>query len=177
MLACSLDMSRVVTPQLMTDSSALTDLSTWAVGLEPTGMPLILELGRSTHVRAHSCAHGCAVGGGVINNVSTTATAVNPTWRNSMAYLNVPVISPVQAVSPQQIAESTNITAALDAVLTKYNAPIAAYINEQSLQPSNWQTVNWGSNYARLAQIKSKYDPHSVFTVSSIIHVYIQHRS
>ena len=45
-------------------------------------------------------------------------------------------------------------------------APAAgAYVNECDFFQAEWQRSFWGSNYARLAQIKRRYDPEGLFVV------------
>ena len=41
----------------------------------------------------------------------------------------------------------------------------ASYVSEASYFDPHWQQQYWGSNYARLAQIKQKYDPTGLFIV------------
>ena len=40
-----------------------------------------------------------------------------------------------------------------------------AYVSESNFFQENWQRAYWGSNYARLASIKKKYDPTGLFFV------------
>ncbi|MGB2664404.1 MAG: FAD-binding protein [Candidatus Acidiferrum sp.] len=40
-----------------------------------------------------------------------------------------------------------------------------AYVSESNYFQRDWQQAYWGSNYARLAQIKQKYDPNGLFFV------------
>lgn len=40
-----------------------------------------------------------------------------------------------------------------------------AYVNECDYFQPNWQKAFWGRNYARLARIKSRYDPEGLFVV------------
>jgi hypothetical protein len=40
-----------------------------------------------------------------------------------------------------------------------------AYVSESKLFQENWQQAYWGSNYARLALVKKKYDPTGLFFV------------
>lgn len=42
------------------------------------------------------------------------------------------------------------------------NGLYIAYYNEASLDLEDWQNLFWGSNYARLSDIKKSLDPHSV---------------
>ena len=41
----------------------------------------------------------------------------------------------------------------------------AAYSNEADVLERDFRNVFYGSNYARLSQIKSKYDPNDIFIV------------
>jgi FAD/FMN-containing dehydrogenase len=38
-----------------------------------------------------------------------------------------------------------------------------AYVSESNFFRENWQQAYWGSNYARLASVKKKYDPTGLF--------------
>lgn len=40
-----------------------------------------------------------------------------------------------------------------------------SYVNETGYFKEGWQQAFWGGNYARLAQIKQKYDPDGLFFV------------
>jgi Berberine and berberine like len=40
-----------------------------------------------------------------------------------------------------------------------------AYVSESNYFEHGWQRSYWGSNYARLAEIKKKYDPSGLFFV------------
>ncbi|MGA8489804.1 MAG: BBE domain-containing protein [Terriglobales bacterium] len=40
-----------------------------------------------------------------------------------------------------------------------------AYVSESNFFQENWQRAYWGSNYARLASVKKKYDPTGLFIV------------
>jgi hypothetical protein len=40
-----------------------------------------------------------------------------------------------------------------------------AYVAESSFFEPEWQRAYWGSNYARLPEIKKKYDPGGLFFV------------
>lgn len=44
-----------------------------------------------------------------------------------------------------------------------------AYVNEASPWEPNWKQVFWGSNYARLEEIKKKVDPTNVFWCSPCV--------
>jgi FAD/FMN-containing dehydrogenase len=40
-----------------------------------------------------------------------------------------------------------------------------SYVNETDYFEENWQDSFWGSNYAKLLSIKTKYDPDGLFFV------------
>lgn len=70
------------------------------------------------------------------------------------------------AASDQTHARSSarEIGKAMDALL-KAAPGAGSYVSESDYFLSNWQTAFWGSNYARLAQVKQKYDPEGLFFV------------
>lgn len=49
---------------------------------------------------------------------------------------------------------------AIDAVVP---SPPKAYLNEGDFQEPEWQEVFYGENYARLLDVKRKYDPSHLF--------------
>jgi len=58
--------------------------------------------------------------------------------------------------------EARKINRAMDELLTV--APNAgSYVSESDYFLKQWQTAFWGGNYARLAQVKQKYDPDGLF--------------
>src|SRR5208283_5361548 len=40
-----------------------------------------------------------------------------------------------------------------------------AYVSESNFFEADWQRAYWGSNHARLAEVKKKYDPAGLFFV------------
>jgi FAD/FMN-containing dehydrogenase len=71
---------------------------------------------------------------------------------------------------PGHEPDSTEAKARRDAVaaamaIVRHATPdIGAYVNEADYFEPDWQRAFWGDNYARLLQIKKKYDPASLFT-------------
>jgi hypothetical protein len=51
--------------------------------------------------------------------------------------------------------------AALRAVVPNF----ACYVSECNFFEPQWQSAFWGSNYQRLRQVKSRYDPDGLFFV------------
>ena len=49
------------------------------------------------------------------------------------------------------------------AELRKVVPEAAAYVSESNFFEEQWQRAFWGENYARLLQVKAKYDPGGLF--------------
>ncbi|KAF4553900.1 FAD-binding domain-containing protein 44 [Elsinoe fawcettii] len=88
------------------------------------------------------CAPGRRVGDG-------SNTAANPGWRDAV----------VLVVGQKTPTTSLN-------GLRKLAPDMGSYINEASTTESNWTASFWGTNYPRLSQLKSRYDPDMLFWVS-----------
>lgn len=109
---------------------------------------------------------------GVSSNVATEVkkTAMNPAVLDAAAL--VIIAAGTQQVLPgvkgKEVNEQT-AQAAADKVnqaisYFKKLAPQAGtYVNEADYFQANWQTAFWGENYAKLLEIKKKYDPDGVF--------------
>jgi hypothetical protein len=88
---------------------------------------------------------GALIGGGEVIKKSTTETSVHPSWRKTY----------VTFWSDKDVDQ-----------FAKLAPDMGAYINEASWNATNWQDVFWGSNYPKLSQIKTKYDPDMLFYVT-----------
>jgi hypothetical protein len=88
---------------------------------------------------------GALVGGGNVIKKSPDETSVHPSWRKTY----------VAFWSDKDVDE-----------LIKISKGMGAYPNEASFNETNWQDAFWGSNYPKLSQIKTKYDPDMVFYVT-----------
>jgi len=77
-------------------------------------------------------------------------TAVLPAWRNTLTHV---------------IGYNTPGKASIDS-LRQLAPDSGAYANEAFALDHNWKKTFWGSNYERLSQLKTKYDPNSLFYVS-----------
>ncbi|KAM3504341.1 hypothetical protein MY10362_003613 [Beauveria mimosiformis] len=89
------------------------------------------------------------------------SNAVNSHWRN--AYVHT--ITATQGVPFDKAATDRNLKELEEAwaPVRKISPSSGAYLNEASIFEPNFQDSFWGTNYPRLAQIKSKVDPHDVF--------------
>ncbi len=60
--------------------------------------------------------------------------------------------------------EADALRRAID-VIREATPGAGSYVNEVDYFEPDWQESFWGSNYARLLEIKQKYDPHNLFRV------------
>ncbi|KAF2420354.1 hypothetical protein EJ08DRAFT_598434, partial [Tothia fuscella] len=88
---------------------------------------------------------GAMVGGGEVMKRSPTETSVHPSWRKTYV----------------SIWSDKDVNAFID-----LSPGMGAYINEASYNATNWQETFWGSNYAKLSEVKAKVDPDMLFFVS-----------
>jgi FAD/FMN-containing dehydrogenase len=99
-------------------------------------------------------------------------TAINPAVLNAFALVIIagnsnPAFTGLEGHKPDMIAAkkyALRISKAMDEIL-KIVPDAGSYVSESSFFLKNWQRAFWGSNYARLATIKKKYDPEGLFFV------------
>ena len=115
-----------------------------------TSLPTILE----GHLTA---------GGKVASNAGKIDSALNPSWRKALGQIIIPLSwadsTPV-ATQQQLIQSLTDVQVPL---LAAVDPSMGAYTNEANAYEPDWQTVFWGSNYPRLLEVKSKWDPRGLF--------------
>jgi FAD/FMN-containing dehydrogenase len=66
---------------------------------------------------------------------------------------------------PARAAQDGRSVAQASAALRALVPQPASYLSESDFFESQWQLAFWGSNYARLREIKDRYDPHGLFFV------------
>ena len=88
--------------------------------------------------------------------------AVLPGWRTSL--IDGIITTPWNFSAPfaDMRADQDRITNELMPPLEAITPP-AAYMNEGNFRQPDWQEVFYGENYARLLEIKDKYDPEHLF--------------
>ncbi|KAL6704005.1 hypothetical protein ACN47E_008856 [Coniothyrium glycines] len=89
--------------------------------------------------------------------------AIHPSWRNASSFVITNLImqgNEAWAVKKERETYNTNVVGKRLRDVSPYGA---SYVNEGDLYEPNWQTAYWGSNYARLLQIRQKWDPNGVF--------------
>jgi FAD/FMN-containing dehydrogenase len=92
---------------------------------------------------------GHLVGGGKMAHPDDD-TSVLPAWRSTLTH-----------VIGYKVAGKASVDA-----LRKLSPNSGAYVNEAFALEENWKESFWGSNYAKLSQIKAKYDPDMLLWVS-----------
>jgi FAD/FMN-containing dehydrogenase len=152
--------------------------STWLSQqlLEPENQPALVDaLVRASQVWtvALHCNKGLA--GGAAEAVRRTAdTAMNPAVLDSFALALAtsqqqqrPVYPGIPGREPDITGgrQEANLVTAAMAPLQAFRDRPASYFNETDYFQADWQTAFWGHHYARLLQVKERYDPGGLFFV------------
>ncbi len=101
-----------------------------------------------------------------------TDTATNPAVLTAFALAIVgdaqgPAYPGIPGHEPS-VVDGRKAAARIDQCMNQLRAvtgETGAYVSESNYFEKNWQHAYWGSNYARLVEIKKKYDPDGLFFV------------
>lgn len=100
---------------------------------------------------------------GVGLNVShygqNNANAVLPQWRDSIVQSSLTLPWSFEKPFEDMVAEQNRITKEVQPVIEAATPGAGAYMNEADFQQPDFQETFFGANYARLLEIKKKYDP------------------
>jgi hypothetical protein len=99
---------------------------------------------------------------GPANHPDNSKTGVNPAWRNSLWEVIMGGIW--TSSTPQQMR--TQIQDRISASINPFKALTpggGCYMNEGDYTEEDWQQTFFGSNYAKLLQVKKTYDPGQMF--------------
>jgi hypothetical protein len=150
--------------------------STWLSQrlLDPERRPALAgALVRASQIWGVSLACNKGLAGAPANALQWTAdTSMNPAVLDSFAlaittandppaYPGIPGHEPNVTLGRQ---EASAVTAAM-APLKALSPQPASYVNETDYFEDDWQTAFWGDHYARLQQVKARYDPGGLFFV------------
>ena len=99
-------------------------------------------------------------------------TAMNPDVLNAFALAIIagegePAFTGIAGHEPDVTKgryQAQRINKAMDE-LKKVVPNAGSYVSESDFFEQHWQQSFWGSNYAKLAAVKKKYDPHGLFFV------------
>jgi hypothetical protein len=102
-------------------------------------------------------------GGAVAENGATVDSAVNPAWRKTALHITWRRSWTADATLEEIQAVQSQITE-VDVPLIKSLEPhMGAYLNEADANEVDFQESFWGHNYARLQEIKRKWDHSDLF--------------
>jgi FAD/FMN-containing dehydrogenase len=151
--------------------------STWLSQqlLEPENQPALVDaLVRASKFWSVQLACNKGLAGGAADAMRRTAdTSMNPAVLDSFAlalatskqqqvvYPGIPGHEPDAGQGRQQ---ARLVTAAMAPLRALREQP-ASYLNETDYFEADWQTAFWGDHYARLLQVKERYDPGGLFFV------------
>jgi FAD/FMN-containing dehydrogenase len=150
--------------------------STWVSQqfLDPQRQPALVDaLVRGSQLGEVTLHCNKGIAGAAADAVRRTAdTSMNPAVLDAFAlaiagaseqsvYPGVPGHEPDIAKGRQQ---AKTVTAAMAPLKALRQRP-ASYFNETDYFQADWQTAFWGDHYARLLQVKERYDPGGLFIV------------
>jgi FAD/FMN-containing dehydrogenase len=99
-------------------------------------------------------------------------TAVNPDLVNAFALVIIAagtdMVYPGSAGHEPEMQEANHASENIKKAMTELKSRVTttgSYVNETDYFEENWQDSFWGSNYAKLLSIKTKYDPDGLFFV------------
>jgi len=144
-------------------SGEMESADTQALGVEPLDSILLERehlqhpglgdaIRKSMPVGARGQLRGNLVGGGQVHKLGKD-TSVNPAWRRAYSHIIA------SADGGGSIWPDTSALKAL-------GKDSGVYLNEAATNQTNWKQAFFGSNYDRLSEVKTKYDPNGVFWVT-----------
>ena len=105
---------------------------------------------------------------GVATDVSAfggSHNSVLPSWRNAIVHATLTTPWSFTAPWEDMIALQDLMTDIVMPAIEKVTPGSGVYMNEADFRQPNFQDVFFGANYARLKQIKKKWDPQNLFYV------------
>lgn len=100
----------------------------------------------------------------------SAANAVLPQWRRTTTQLQlITRWNPDPAAWPAMLADQKRITDEIVPQIEAVTPGSGTYVNEADFNQPNWKEAFFGVNYARLEQIKKKWDPQSLFYAAKAV--------
>ncbi|OTA68101.1 FAD-binding domain-containing protein [Hypoxylon sp. EC38] len=96
-------------------------------------------------------------------NMPVSNSATNPRFRKSTDFAIVALPVPDGATWDHKQDLQNVLTNIQDAAMKKAGPNGCAYVNEGDPYQPDWQDHFWGTEYAKLLEIRKKWDPHGVF--------------
>ncbi|KAI0899510.1 FAD-binding domain-containing protein [Annulohypoxylon nitens] len=104
------------------------------------------------------------------------SNAVNPAWRDALLLLNFGMELSPDASWATMSSRQAEVNGWINKLRTLTPGG-GGYLNEGTFDDSQWKSDYYGSNYDKLASIKSKYDPESLLWVNTAVgsdHVWME---
>ncbi|KAK7039957.1 hypothetical protein R3P38DRAFT_2514440 [Favolaschia claudopus] len=111
---------------------------------------------------------GSHVAGGQVSANANISSAITPAWRTAKTHIIAATVwddsaSLSEINTSRHLFQSTQL-----AILEQLSGPNAgAYSNEADIYEADFQTTFFGPNYAKLTEIKARYDPDDLFIVTT----------
>lgn len=102
-------------------------------------------------------------------HAGNTANAVNPAWRDTVFHGIMATLWPANATPDDIKAIGDKMTFDWNQRWRDVTPGSGAYLSESDYIEPNFTQAFWGSNYARLYQLKQKWDPLGVFYAQSAV--------
>ena len=130
----------------------------------------VAENNSATLAKTYSelAASGVLLAGSSANYAKRAGTpdnSVQPTWRQTITQLQL--ITNWNSTAPWSNMEAAQkqMTEEFMPKITAITPGSGSYMNEADFRQPNWQSTFFGPNFARLQDIKRKYDPRSAFYI------------
>ncbi|KAI1772195.1 FAD-binding domain-containing protein [Hypoxylon cercidicola] len=144
--------TRLIPRRLFEDEAGITKLMDFMVAAQelgfnprnfycPIGTPFVFENGTKPN----------------------TSTSVNPAWYNALWDVSTSLTISWNASYAERLQNMTAITRATLLAEELTGTDGGTYPNEANPFTPNWRESWWGDNYAKLLDIKRKYDPEGIF--------------
>ncbi|KAK0185939.1 FAD-binding domain-containing protein [Armillaria mellea] len=99
------------------------------------------------------------VGTPFLYNHTEGSTSVTPAWRNALWHMSSSITFSWNSTAEDMRTQYDFVSMVIQ-WLRDFSPDSGAYLNEADVYEPNHEEAFWGVNYARLVQIKEKYDPH-----------------
>ncbi|KAL8285839.1 hypothetical protein RB601_005990 [Gaeumannomyces tritici] len=106
-----------------------------------------------------------AVGTAAAYNVRKTDIGATPVWRTTAVQMQLTTPWANQADWTSNLASQERMTKEFMPTIEAATPGGGSYLNEADFNQPNWQEAFFGANYARLRDIKCKYDPFNVLYI------------
>jgi hypothetical protein len=98
-------------------------------------------------------------GGKVAQNADVVDSALNPSWREALGHVVIPISWADDTPYEIQQQLTKALTDIQVPILAAVDPTMGAYTNEADANEPEWQKMFWGTNYPRLLEVKKKWDP------------------